>query len=102
MYRPRNIHYNSGAGTWRGLNVAVKTVIFQGANMDSDSMRRATTEASIAYNLAHPNIVATYSHELKSIVDTSHVEELNTWKLYLIQVLKFNRDIQSHCLVNLA
>ena len=76
-------------------------------------MRRAAAETSIAYNLSHPNIVATYrcalgsllqrcshtacalvmkcdlcSHDLKSIGDKEgHSEELQSWKLYLIQEL---------------
>ena len=73
------------AGVWRGLRVAVKTVVFQGVSAGNASMQRAAAEASIAYNLAHPNIVVTYSYDLKPMSD-SHVRELNSWKLYLIQV----------------
>ena len=65
--------------------MAVKTVIFNGDAAGSASMQRAAAEVSIAYNLSHDNVVVTFSHELKQITD-AHVQELNTWKLYLIQV----------------
>ena len=75
------------AGTWRGLPVAVKTVRFQSVK-DRHSFESAVAEAAIANNLTHPNIVATYAHELKATpCPTSNgPEDLVSWKLYLVQV----------------
>ena len=72
-------------GTWQGLNVAVKIVVFQGIHATDTTMRVAAAEASIAYNLTHPNIVATYSHELKQMKD-EEVGRVSCWRLCLIQV----------------
>jgi serine/threonine protein kinase len=51
------------AGEWRNMEVAIKTVLLEG-----DPQDKATTavarEAAIACNLSHPNVVATYSHDV--------------------------------------
>jgi hypothetical protein len=98
------------AGEWRGLEVAIKTVLFQ-SGVDSSPINPAlaakhgrsahspaqhapseaeiASEAAIATNMMHPNIVATYSYDImkvsggKTPVDTG---ELAVYKLYLIQV----------------
>ena len=74
-------------GRWRNLAVAVKIVVFQGVQASEKAMQQAKTEASIAYNLAHANIVATYSHELKPICNENSA--LACWRLCLIQVKLF-------------
>jgi hypothetical protein len=60
------LHYT---GTWRGLEVAVKRVIFQlltGPQGDV-SRRTALHEAAINAALHHCNIVATYSYDMKPL-----------------------------------
>ncbi|KAL6753218.1 kinase-like domain-containing protein [Haematococcus lacustris] len=56
-------------GTWRGLTVAVKTLVFTVLPMQPMTRRqqRAMTEAAICRTLHHPNIVATYAYELQSL-----------------------------------
>eukprot|EP00892_Ulva_mutabilis_P000662 jgi/Ulvmu1/10597/UM065_0051.1 len=72
-------------GTWRGLEVAIKTVTFQvPASEASGIHNRAREEAEVVYNLSHANIVNTLSHELKRFQDNSSAAVSN-FKLYLIQ-----------------
>jgi hypothetical protein len=73
------------AGEWRGLAVAIKTVLFQSGAGD-DQMARVASEAAIASNLVHRNIVSTYSHDICN-VSSSQGNELAIYKFYLIQVL---------------
>ena len=54
------------AGQWRGLDVAIKTVTLEGAPSSSQK-GRASREAAIASNLVHPNIMATYSHDVQAV-----------------------------------
>jgi hypothetical protein len=76
------------AGEWRGLEVAIKTVIFQSSNKESKASAIAS-EAAIATNLTHRNIVATYAHDICNVTGAAaEVEgaELDIYKFYLIQV----------------
>ncbi|GFH10208.1 predicted protein, partial [Haematococcus lacustris] len=54
-------------GTWKGLTVAVKTLVFTSlpSMPISKQQQRAMTEAAICRALQHPNIVATYAYELQ-------------------------------------
>ena len=65
--------------------MAVKTVVFSCNSLEDMPMQRAAGEAAIAYNLHHPNIVNTYSHNLTAIT-SSHSDEIMSWKLDLVQV----------------
>lgn len=57
-------------GTWRGLDVAIKRVIFQVlAGNSGDEMMRHTAlrEAAINATLDHPNIVPTYTYDMQPL-----------------------------------
>ncbi|KAG2440195.1 hypothetical protein HXX76_004307 [Chlamydomonas incerta] len=95
-------------GQWKGLNVAVKTITFQDRVAGGEkAQHRAILEAAISSSLAHPNVVTTYSYDIKpltvqgasstdspasgnganstpgmKIVDKRPVLD---WKLYLVQ-----------------
>ncbi|KAG2488949.1 hypothetical protein HYH03_012568 [Edaphochlamys debaryana] len=51
-------------GTWQGLPVAVKTVVFSASQ---ERRRRALQEAALCQSISHPNIIATYTSELQSL-----------------------------------
>ncbi|KXZ54284.1 hypothetical protein GPECTOR_5g371 [Gonium pectorale] len=51
-------------GTWRGLPVAVKSLVFTASTA---SRRRALQEAALCQSITHPNIAATYSSELQPL-----------------------------------
>eukprot|EP00892_Ulva_mutabilis_P012784 jgi/Ulvmu1/9879/UM057_0034.1 len=70
-------------GEWRGLDVAIKTVIFQSCGGDQQA-NVVATEAAIATNLVHPNVVATYSHDVLDVAEAVG-NELGVYKFYLIQ-----------------
>jgi hypothetical protein len=74
------------AGRWRGLQVAVKTVVFETAE-DDGRMALVASEAAVASNLSHRNIVATYSYDLRKVAHDLVVspQELPVFKCYLIQ-----------------
>ncbi|PNH11708.1 Serine/threonine-protein kinase ULK2 [Tetrabaena socialis] len=110
------------SGVWRGLPVAVKTVIVPAAvaggggldGVDGDknahTRQRTVLEAAISLSMSHPNVIATYTYELKPLMQqlppgpnpdwgsesmsggggggtTSCVEEANGHKLYIVQEL---------------
>ncbi|KXZ50682.1 hypothetical protein GPECTOR_15g366 [Gonium pectorale] len=54
-------------GTWRGLPVAVKTLVVPAvtAGPEGRARQRAVLEAAISMSMAHPNVVATYSYDIK-------------------------------------
>ncbi|KXZ43669.1 hypothetical protein GPECTOR_83g281 [Gonium pectorale] len=64
-------------GTWRGLPVAIKNVLFQhhprlgggGGSGPDPRAARALAEAAISASLSHPNIVATYTYMLQPLRD---------------------------------
>eukprot|EP00892_Ulva_mutabilis_P006166 jgi/Ulvmu1/3921/UM018_0144.1 len=70
-------------GRWRGLEVAIKTVVFESGARDSQTALVAS-EAAIASNLVHSNIVATYWHDVRTVSD-AHGLELGIFKLCLVQ-----------------
>jgi hypothetical protein len=72
------------AGQWRGLPVAIKTMVFQSDDHDCQ-ISKVASEVAIASNLVHHNIVATYSHDICPVGDASG-NELGIYKFYLIQV----------------
>ncbi|KAG2488951.1 hypothetical protein HYH03_012570 [Edaphochlamys debaryana] len=51
-------------GTWQGLPVAVKTVVFSASQ---ERRRRALQEAALCQSISHPNIIATYTTELQPL-----------------------------------
>ncbi|KAG2484907.1 hypothetical protein HYH03_016293 [Edaphochlamys debaryana] len=59
-------------GLWRGTEVAIKTIILP-ANMSGKEKREkmAVMEAAISSSLAHPNVVATYTYQIKPLRDSS-------------------------------
>ncbi|KAG2439091.1 hypothetical protein HYH02_006616 [Chlamydomonas schloesseri] len=61
-------------GVWRGLDVAVKSVLFNHSKGGAQGPRakQAVQEAAIAVSMAHPNIVATYTYQLQPLRSTSH------------------------------
>ncbi|KXZ47914.1 hypothetical protein GPECTOR_32g527 [Gonium pectorale] len=59
-------------GLWRGSEVAIKTMVLP-ANMSGKEKREkmAVMEAAISSSLAHPNVVATYTYQIKPLKDSS-------------------------------
>jgi hypothetical protein len=72
------------AGEWRRIPVAIKTVIFQSGDDDTYSSLVAS-EAAIASNLIHKNVVTTYSHDIRNIT-VGMGQEQSIYKFYLLQV----------------
>ena len=69
--------------------MAIKTVVFQSDLVDGP-MSRVASETVIASNLIHPNVVATYSHDISAVGKATDGEpELGVYKFYLIQVCRF-------------
>lgn len=72
--------------------MAIKTMVFQSR---ADQIAQAASETAIASNLAHPNMVTTYCHDLQKIDSSTELLsgsckiELRLYKLYLIQVGPF-------------
>jgi predicted Ser/Thr protein kinase len=50
------------SGTWQGIPVAVKSVVFSAARK-----QMALQEAALSRSISHPNVVATYAYDLKPI-----------------------------------
>ena len=83
-----NKHVN--IGEWRNMEVAIKSVLLEGDPHDSATSAVAR-EAAIACNLSHPNIVATYTHDVACL---GHGNGTGAWpstgpdafRFYLIQV----------------
>ncbi|GIL48174.1 hypothetical protein Vafri_4863 [Volvox africanus] len=59
-------------GVWRGLSVAVKTMVVatepDGSREGRQARQRAVLEAAISLSMAHPNVVVTYSYDVKPLV----------------------------------
>ncbi|KAG2442231.1 hypothetical protein HYH02_009715 [Chlamydomonas schloesseri] len=51
-------------GTWQGLTVAIKTVVF---SANQESRKHALKEAALCQSISHPNVIATYASELQPI-----------------------------------
>ncbi len=62
-------------GTWRGLEVAIKRVIFQVLTCMGNEVSRmkALREAAINSTLNHPNIVSTYTHDMQPLGGAQNV-----------------------------
>ncbi|PNW86474.1 hypothetical protein CHLRE_02g087900v5 [Chlamydomonas reinhardtii] len=76
-------------GTWQGLTVAIKTVVFSAT---TDHRRSALKEAALASSVVHPNIIATYCSELQSIGGhhgllpmPAQQAPIMDWRLYIVQ-----------------
>ncbi|KAG2492900.1 hypothetical protein HYH03_008814 [Edaphochlamys debaryana] len=85
-------------GTWQGLPVAVKTVLF---SANAENRRRALQEAALCKSINHPNVIATYASDLQSIGDDSTPVQGDTpragvvikststvvlaWRLFIVQ-----------------
>jgi hypothetical protein len=65
--------------------VAIKTVLFQSGPGDNQTAVVAS-EAAIASNLVHDNVVATYSHDICKVESKGVGNELAVFKFYLVQV----------------
>jgi hypothetical protein len=55
------------------------------AVFQSKTGAQVASEAAIASNLVHDNIVSTYSHDIRRIESAEGVNELEIYKFYLIQ-----------------
>ncbi len=76
-------------GTWKGIVVAIKTITFQDKVFGGDKAQsKALMEAAISGSILHPNLVATYSHDLKPLQSPgmASANMVSDWKLYIIQV----------------
>eukprot|EP00892_Ulva_mutabilis_P009199 jgi/Ulvmu1/6651/UM003_0289.1 len=71
-------------GLWRGLPVAIKTILFQ-SEPQQQQTESIASEAAIASNLSHKNVVATYSHDIRSVDAPGTSNELAVFKFYLVQ-----------------
>lgn len=76
--------HDMGAGCWRGLQVAIKTIVFESAPLEHQTATIAS-EAAIASNLSHRNVVGTYSHDIRAIDAAMQTNELSLFKFYMIQ-----------------
>ncbi|KXZ50668.1 hypothetical protein GPECTOR_15g352 [Gonium pectorale] len=62
-------------GTWRGLSVAVKMLVVpDAAAAEGRAHQRAALEAAISMSMGHPNVVATYTYQLKQLVHKQQSE----------------------------
>jgi hypothetical protein len=71
-------------GTWKGLEIAIKTVIFSSRGADPQ-LSLVYKEALIAQSLTHENVVPTYFHDIVNVVKAAGPEP-GVYKLYLFQV----------------
>lgn len=97
----KGVHGTVHKGVWRELDVAVKTIVFHGhGESNQDWQQSAIREVAITSGLAHPNLVCTYSYDIKrlhtgsiegKLVDDPEQQGLRIWdtcvdwKLYIIQ-----------------
>ncbi|CAD7697155.1 unnamed protein product [Ostreobium quekettii] len=93
-------------GRWRGIPVAVKTVVFTDfPDAAGKEKERAILEAAISSSIAHRNVVQTYYHSFKRLQPNEKVEEgdwdINRqikegdWKLYIVQELCEHGSLRS-------
>ncbi|GLC75804.1 hypothetical protein PLESTF_001689300 [Pleodorina starrii] len=68
-------------GQWRGLPVAVKILVVSQelASKEGTARQRAALEAAISMSMAHPNVVVTYSYQVKSLVHVPETAALNDY-----------------------
>lgn len=72
-----------GAGEWRGLPVAVKTVVFQSREAEV-AKSAVVSEAAIAAGLVHRNVVRTHHHDVVR-VSAGRGAEQSIFKFILFQ-----------------
>ncbi|PNH05143.1 putative serine/threonine-protein kinase [Tetrabaena socialis] len=121
-------------GSWRGLPVAVKMLVVPGlpaevatrglggdgiggggggqrGAKDLRARQRAVLEVSISMSMAHPNVVATYTYELKPLVhnpqganpvEDDSVSTADAYKLYIVQELCNGDSLGSALAVGMA
>eukprot|EP00803_Ostreobium_quekettii_P000291 evm.model.scf_158.3 EVM.evm.TU.scf_158.3 scf_158:21217-34323(-) len=92
-------HGSVHKGVWRELDVAVKTIVFCGES-NKDFHQQAIREVAITSGLAHPNVVCTYSYDIKRLQagslegrmgplknksDINILDSYVDWKLFIIQ-----------------
>ncbi|KAG2432162.1 hypothetical protein HXX76_009084 [Chlamydomonas incerta] len=77
-------------GVWRGLDVAVKSVLFQHTEggVQDPRAKQAVEEAAIAVSMAHPNIVATYTYQLQAL----HIPTSSSYSSYSGQGVQSTND----------
>ena len=86
------------AGLWRGLDVAIKVLLVVSQDgpdgREAQQRQRAVLEAAISSALQHPNVVATYAHEVQPLAAAPaahhHQQQQRpheAYKLYLVQEL---------------
>lgn len=112
-------------GTWQGMRVAVKTILLSdpsrfpgsglpaatppagpsqdnGVEQPGSDLQRACAEAAITFALVHPNVVATYRHEVRAVELTDASYEgsavagpapVRDWKVFLIQVSTLSKRL---------
>ncbi|GAX77869.1 hypothetical protein CEUSTIGMA_g5311.t1 [Chlamydomonas eustigma] len=77
-------------GTWRGLEVAIKRVIFQVLEGEEGEERRLATlqEAVINESVHHPNLISTYCTEMLPLRDISNkmaaLQGVLDWQMHII------------------
>jgi hypothetical protein len=72
------------AGMWRGLEVAVTQTENQ---LLTEELASFVKEAETSALLVHRNVVATYSHDIRTLSSPTHESEgPEVFKFYLIQV----------------
>ena len=71
-----------GAGTWKNMRVAIKTILFQAStSIESEPVLR---EACIALRMSHANLVSTYHADVRPLSSPGH--QLGcACQMYLIQ-----------------
>ena len=58
------------AGEWRGLEVAVKSMVFEADLVGGEQTTvRVAQEAAISESLTHPNVVETHAHDIHAVLD---------------------------------
>lgn len=63
-------------GLWKGSVVAVKTIVLPAVMSGQEKREKmAIMEAAISSALSHPNIMQTYTYDIKAIKDTSRPEQ---------------------------
>ncbi|GFR40600.1 hypothetical protein Agub_g1180 [Astrephomene gubernaculifera] len=93
-------------GKWRDLPAAIKTLVVPATviSLVGRARHRAVLEAAVSMSLAHPNIVATYTYDIKALVQKPEPDDMaapvgiaaagdaelgaaEVYKLYIVQEL---------------
>lgn len=73
--------------------MAIKTIVFESAPLEHQTATLAS-EAAIASNLSHRNVVGTYSYDIRAIDAAMQANELSLFKFYMIQVCSAPRTLR--------